>query len=232
MDDSLRNTLVVIQARMGSSRLPGKTLMPLASSTLLGVLVQRIRCLPFPIVVATSVNSEDDKIETYSRELGVSVFRGDAQNVQSRFTALIDSERPANLIRLTADNPLVDGTRILETIDLLKSNWTSRSYFIPHSPKGLGFEIFASSLLKEAAAPHLASVDSQEHVTTLIRSKILRDVMIHADPFGNNSFHESLSFTIDTIEDYHQVLKLVDSIKVDSLTHEEIVQVTTDFLGL
>ena len=104
-------TCAVVQARMLSTRLRGKSLMAVAGKPLLVRVIQRIRAMPFidEIIVATTTDAADDPIDAMMRQLGVKVFRGDRSNVLKRFTqATNELEESDCVVRFTADNPLYD----------------------------------------------------------------------------------------------------------------------------
>jgi spore coat polysaccharide biosynthesis protein SpsF len=99
----------VIQGRMGSSRLPGKLLAPIAGRPLVEVLVERVRhARVAEWWLATTDGAEDDVAAAWGESLGLRVLRGDRHDVLSRFAAIVESRKPEWIVRLTADNPFVD----------------------------------------------------------------------------------------------------------------------------
>lgn len=102
-------TIGIIQARMGSTRLPGKILAPLAGRPMLALLAERLQ--PAPVDewwLATTEGPEDDATEAWGFELGLRVYRGQVEDVLSRFVA-IGSETGAEwIVRVTGDNPFLD----------------------------------------------------------------------------------------------------------------------------
>ncbi len=106
----------IIQARMGSSRLPGKILAPVAGRPMLEVITQRLRASRVSQWwLATSDHPSDDVTEAWGHSLGLRVYRGDQDDVLSRFTAILREQRPEWMVRVTGDNPFVSG----EAVDLL-----------------------------------------------------------------------------------------------------------------
>jgi spore coat polysaccharide biosynthesis protein SpsF len=102
-------TLGVIQGRMGSTRLPGKLLVPIAGRPLLTLLVARIRDAGVDDWwLATTTRPEDDVAASAGADLGLRVWRGDAEDVISRFASIIEAARPDWVVRVTADNPFTD----------------------------------------------------------------------------------------------------------------------------
>src|ERR1700675_2507479 len=103
-------TLAVVQARMGSSRLPGKSLRPLLGRTVLGLLLERLKRARKldAIVVATSDRAIDDPIVSLAGRYGLQSVRGSEDDVLDRFQRAV-SEMPAHaIVRICADNPLTD----------------------------------------------------------------------------------------------------------------------------
>lgn len=113
----MAGVLGILQARMGSTRLPSKILAPVAGRPLLQVLARRLA----PSVhvtewwVATTATSSDDVTAAWARALGMHVFRGDVDDVLSRFTAIVRERSPEWVVRLTADDPFTDAA----VVDLL-----------------------------------------------------------------------------------------------------------------
>ena len=103
-------TIGIIQARLGSSRLPGKILAPLAARCLLDLLVARLAGSRVDQWwLATTNSREDDVTEAWGQALGLRVFRGAREDVLSRFTAIIEQTRAQWVVRMTADEPFGDG---------------------------------------------------------------------------------------------------------------------------
>ena len=114
-------TVGIIQARMSSTRLPGKIIAPLAGRTaLLDVLVQRLAGSGVPWWLATTDHPSDDVTAEWGDTLGLEVFRGSEEDVLSRFTAIIDRTNADLVVRATADNPFTDGTIVRRLIELAK----------------------------------------------------------------------------------------------------------------
>lgn len=105
----------VIQARMSSSRLPGKVLRDVAGVRMLELMLARVtRESSIPTVVATSVEASDDPVAALCRELNVDVVRGPLENVLGRFIAVVDIYDPDAILRLTGDNPFTDARAVRE----------------------------------------------------------------------------------------------------------------------
>ena len=161
--------IIFIQARYSSRRLYGKVLKKILNKPLIGWMIDRIKKsnLKLPVAVLTSDNKSDDLIENYCKSLGIKYFRGDLNNVASRFIAACDFFNEDKFIRLCGDSPLIDPEIIKEAIEIsiknpqfdLITNIHKRTF-----PKGQSVEIVNIKSLKRLYQENL-SRDEQEHVT-------------------------------------------------------------------
>ena len=162
-------TVAVLQARMSSSRLPGKVMRPILGQPMIALQIERVRRSKrlAEVVVATSVDASDDPLAEFLPSLGVRVVRGPLDDVLGRFIAVIETlNLTGDLVRLTADCPLADPEVIDACIDLRRegrfdyaSNGRLRTY-----PRGLDVEVFRIEALQQAARETEAPYD-REHVT-------------------------------------------------------------------
>ncbi len=204
----------VIQARMLSSRLRGKSLMAVGGKPLLVRVIRRVRAMDFidDIIVATSTDLADDPIEAMMRQMGIRVFRGDRADVLDRFNAATSSLDPDDcIIRFTADNPMYDPEASKAAYaEHLKSNAdythvTGLSHVVP--------EFIQIKALRLAADQATESFD-REHVTPLLR-KNPQWFSIHelAADFGGLRPELDPFMTIDNqsqLEAFEQMLKDVE----------------------
>src|SRR5437016_2865888 len=111
--------VAVIEARMTSSRLPGKVLLPAGGQPLLAVLVERLRRVERidQIVVATTVNAADDPIVAVARNLGIGWFRGSEEDVLQRVVECLRANHAKICVEITGDCPLVDPAIVDEAFD-------------------------------------------------------------------------------------------------------------------
>jgi glutamate-1-semialdehyde aminotransferase/spore coat polysaccharide biosynthesis protein SpsF (cytidylyltransferase family)/predicted dehydrogenase len=169
--------VAVIQARMGSTRLPGKSMAEIEKRPMLWHVVHRAKqaTLVDRVVVATSTAPADDVIEKMCREIGVTCYRGSESDVLDRYYAAARGEKASQVVRITADCPLIDPVVIDRVVRRFQagdldyaSNAMVRTY-----PDGLDTEIFSFSALERAW--HEATKSSErEHVTPYLRSKKFR----------------------------------------------------------
>ena len=207
--------VAVIQARLGSTRLPGKVLMPLAGRSVLDWVVRAARtCTALDdVVVATSSGSTDDPLVAEARRLGVRLVRGSEDDVLARFVQVVDEldeqqAAPDALVRLTADCPLLDP----EIIDAVVGAWRaapSHDYVstVVHRslPRGLDVELITVGALRRVDA--VAVAHDRAHVTSAV----------YADPLAYRVLGVSvapgaadLRVTLDTAEDYQALVALTD----------------------
>jgi len=195
----VHNIVAIIQARMGSSRLPGKTLADIAGKPLLTRVIERAFFVERlnQIIVATTTDSADDRVEQVARQNGAFVFRGDADDVLDRYYQAALLARADIIIRITADDPFKDPNLISQAIYLLLEDHTIDYVKVEPCPEGLEVEVLKFSALekawKEARLP-----SEREHVTPYIW-KNPDKFKLHIIPGPKDS--ERLRLTLDYEQD-------------------------------
>lgn len=205
--------VAVVQARMGSSRFPGKMLARLGDHTLLEWVLRRVlraRCVD-QVVLATSVRPENDALEQAARGLGVSVVRGAEHDVLSRFVTAARDAGAAWIVRVCADNPFVDAAEI----DRLVSFATAEcpDYAFNHLNRldngyadGFGAEILTADTLR-ALDTEVVDPASREHVTMAIWQQPDR-YRIRTFPAPPELAYPEVHFDIDTPADLMRLTPL------------------------
>jgi spore coat polysaccharide biosynthesis protein SpsF len=200
---------IVMQVRMGSTRLPGKVLMPLGQTTLLGWIVQRIRDLPWTLVVATSDQSQDDPIADNCECMNVSCFRGSELDVLDRYYQCAVENGFSQIVRLTGDNPFPDKEVMRELISLHLAESADYSYCLGELPVGTGSEVISVEALetswREGRATH-----HREHVNEYILEQPYR-FQISKLEVNSAKYAPTLRLTIDTKEDYERIYRCVQN---------------------
>lgn len=165
-------TIAIIQARMSSSRLPGKVMMEINGKPMLWHVVNRVKGsrLIDSIVVATTDQSCDDPIDLLCRDMGVACFRGDERDVLDRYYRAAKTHAADVIVRITSDCPLIDPGVIDRIIDRFRQGdcdyaATSTRYSFP---EGLDTEVFSMKAL-ERAFGEAKQPSEREHVTPFIR---------------------------------------------------------------
>jgi len=216
----------IIQARMGSTRLPGKVLKPLVDKTLLGHILTRLKQSQYidKIIVATSENVEDSRIVDECKKYSVDCFIGSNADVLARFFRAACLYNLTDIVRICADNPLVDWEIIDKQILVYNKNQYDIVATGSHIPLGLGGEIFSFEKLEKAY--NNAKEDYQrEHVTPYIYEnyeKILR--------YQINNDYSKYRFTLDTPEDWSLISKIYDILYkgTHDFTLNEVIKVMND----
>ena len=168
---SRRKVAIVVQARMGSTRLPGKSMLPLAGEPLLGRLLERLkRCkLSSTLVLAIPSSPENDCLETLADTWGAICVRGSESDVMGRYIRSLHAVDADIIVRFPGDNPVPEPTEIDRIIDhhLSRSipgfSTNICSVFGSGYPDGIGAEVFDASLLLEASQ-RSPSASQLEHV--------------------------------------------------------------------
>lgn len=206
--------LAILQARMTSSRLPGKVLMPLAGAPLIVRQIERVsRARRIDrLVVATSVETSDDALEKAVRREGIEVFRGSLNDVQARFIGALDACGPADhVVRLTADCPLTDPVVIDATIDtVLAAGADYGSNTPPHRtfPKGLDIEVMKADVLRRAAA-EASTPEEHEHVTWALHRNPDRWTQAF---YSQDADEGEVRWTVDRPDDYAFVAAVYEAL--------------------
>ena len=164
--------VATVEARMTSSRLPGKVLMPAGGKPMLRILLERLGRVSAidEIVVATTTNAADDPIVDLARETGVGVFRGSEHDVLGRVAGALAAAGAEIAVEITADCPLIDPELTQACIDAYVANRDCTTYVANTTgpvlgvPPGLDVQVFSAAALAEIAeTPHDA--EAREHVS-------------------------------------------------------------------
>jgi spore coat polysaccharide biosynthesis protein SpsF len=209
---------IVIQARTGSSRLPGKVLADIAGRPALRLQIDRLRPLVAAghrLVVATSDLPADDAIEALARAAGTDVVRGSETDVLGRFGLVLDACSPATVVRLTGDCPLSDPAIVADALALHAETGAAYTSTVhPRSfPKGLDVEVVAATALAEAVA-EAREPDEREHVTPFV---VRRPDRYPAATLSSGDDLGDLWWTVDTADDLAAV-RLIASRVADPVT--------------
>lgn len=203
-------TVVVIQARMGSSRLPGKVLLPLAGKPALSHVLERVAAARTVdhIIVATSTLPADDPLAAFCESSGVDVVRGSEDDVLARYLLALDHFPADIVVRITGDCPLTDPALIDELIQAVRSDprldYHSNTQAPRKIPHGLDVEVIRAEALRRAGREAQAP-EEREHVTPyLYRHPELFEIS-RADLPIDLSAHR---WTLDTPSD-HELLERI-----------------------
>lgn len=202
--------VAIIQARMSSTRLPGKVLMSLGGRPALGVLVDRVKRATSldEVVVATSTDSSDGVLAEFCAAEKIRCVRGPLRDVLGRYHLAAEVTGADVIVRITADCPLMDPDVVDAIVQRFRdehehidfaSNADDRTF-----PNGLDVEVFSRSALNEAA--RVAGAEDREHVTDFIR-RTRRKVTV-ALPVDLHA----LRYTLDYEDDHRVIASIFDAL--------------------
>ncbi|MEL6682524.1 MAG: glycosyltransferase family protein [Pseudomonadota bacterium] len=209
------STIAIIQARTGSSRLPGKILKTLAGDSVISQVYHRVAQAKGldSVVIAMPEGAADDALADHVATFCPMMFRGSETDVLARYAGAATLYPADTYVRITSDCPFIDPD-ILDAMlgafsDLAPDYMTNT--LVPHLPRGLDVEVFTAAALQtaadEATAPHL-----REHVTPFLYQ--------NADRFDICGFralpddHSALRWTLDTPEDWELISRMSDMLDV------------------
>ena len=204
----------VIQARMGSSRLPGKVMMNVdEKNTLLHYIIQQLKFskLANNIIIATTTSEKDDNIVDFATKMNLKHFRGEVDNVLDRYYQCAKNFSISTIVRISADDPLIDPTIVDKVIEKFYSNsYDYVSNTNPRTfPQGNEIEVFSFETL-EFAWKNAKKISEKEHVTPYIYNNKEKFRMANVEHSKNLS---SLRWTVDTQNDLDFVRLIISKIQ-------------------
>jgi len=203
---------VTIQARMTSTRLPGKVLMPVLNKPLLAYMIERLRRMKTTqnIVVATTINKEDDPIIELCQQMSVPYFRGSELDVLERVVLTCREQKIDLLVETTADCPLIDP----QVCDLVVNTYLNGHYdyvsnvLVRSYPRGMDVQVFPLNILEEVHQITTNPVD-REHVSFYIYQ--------HPEKYRLKNIlgtaHQTMPdcrLTVDTPEDFQLIKNIIE----------------------
>ena len=225
MSKVFKNIGIVIQARMGSTRLHSKIMLPVRGHPIFQVQIDRLKTINYPIFIATTTQPADVVVVDFSNQNNIPYFRGDENNVLSRYYECAKKYNLDLVVRLTSDCPLIDVELIATGLDqyieladnnLYLSNTITRTY-----PRGFDFEIFSFNLLEDAFLNAIELFD-KEHVTPYIwKNKNGRVNLRQLTRFSNAGKYR---LTLDTWEDFELLKILIEKYGAGILSGDEIIK--------
>lgn len=203
-----------IEARMTSTRLPGKVLKPILGRPVLELLIERLQRVKYldEIVVATTINDTDQPIIDLCNRLNVKYFRGSEEDVLKRVLDAAKSVSADLIVEITGDCPLLDPHIVEECIKtFLDGNYDYVSNAIERSyPDGLDVQVFPVSVLEEVDSLTKDPVD-HEHVSLYIYRHPERYRLLNLKAKGD-LFWPELGITLDTQEDYELIKDIFEEL--------------------
>jgi spore coat polysaccharide biosynthesis protein SpsF len=202
--------VATIEARMNSTRLPGKMLLPVNGKPILLHLVNRIRQVSSidEIVLATTSNTTDDDLAAFAETNNLKYFRGSEENVMSRVIEAADSAKAEVIVEIIGDCPLIDPGIVEQTIQMFLHNSCDYVYNrqVPSFPDGMDVQVYKLDTLKKSAAMTDDQLD-YEHVTRHIRQH--PEIFSHMHLVAPPELHwPDLELLLDEEDDY-EFLKII-----------------------
>jgi spore coat polysaccharide biosynthesis protein SpsF len=203
-------TVTIIEARMTSTRLPGKILLPILGKPMLELLIERLKRAKFldQIVVATTSNQSDDVVEKLTQRIGVGCFRGSEEDVLDRVLGAAHANEADVIVEITGDCPLIDPTVLDRVIQAYQkknvdyvSNILKRTY-----PRGLESQVFSTAVLEKVARLTQDPID-HEHVSLYIYEHPEIFSLFNVESDLPEKYWD-LRLTVDTQEDF-QLIKTI-----------------------
>jgi spore coat polysaccharide biosynthesis protein SpsF (cytidylyltransferase family) len=207
---------IVLQARMDSSRLPGKALLQFQNRTILEHCLTPMHKIKFSDheiipIIATSKRKVDDLICEISNRNNIEVYRGATENVFQRYYSVFMNYKLEIVVRLTADNPFISPKAICEAIDIMLNNMDRPSIVTTRGmglPKGLDVECFNRKAMEVTKKSIISDYD-KEHVTSfMLKSKKVSKIKFNTNAYEILLKTASHSYTIDTAQDYLSITKI------------------------
>jgi spore coat polysaccharide biosynthesis protein SpsF (cytidylyltransferase family) len=203
-------TGIILQARLGSTRLPGKVLAPIGNRTILDHCIARLSISGLPIVVATTDQPEDDAVERAASRLGVQVFRGAEFDVLSRFIEAARAFTFTEIVRATADNPFVDAGAPGRTV-AFRQRVGADHVLECGLPVGTAVEAVSLEAL-ERADTLICDPYDREHVTSFLRRDSRFRALRAVAP--GDLRRPGLRLTVDTPEDLEFIREVYATLDV------------------
>lgn len=215
---------IISQVRMGSTRLPGKVLLPAGGDSLLGWHLRRLRQTALPVFLATTTRPEDDVLVEFALAHNVPITRGDDDDVLGRFQQCAAEHNLEAVVRVTSDCPLIAPELIVRGLSTYQTAADSRLYLsnVLHRtyPRGFDFEIFSRQLLEEAAT-NATRPEDREHVTPYLHQNRPGTVrMAHLTRPADASAYR---LTVDTRADYTLLQALLTNYGAGHLDAEALI---------
>ena len=200
-------TVAIVEARMASTRLPGKNMLPILGKPMLELLIERLKQAKLldQIVVATTHNPSDDVIEKLTHRIRVGCFRGSEDDVLDRVLRAAHANKADVIVEITGDCPLIDPTlidQVIRTYQMKNVDYVSNSLNGTY-PNGMDVQVFSTKVLEKVARLTQDPID-HEHVSLYIyeHPEIFSIYNVESDLPEK---YWNLRLTVDTKEDFQLI---------------------------
>lgn len=222
----MARTIAIIQARFGSSRLPGKALRPIQGRPLISHVIERAQAIPGidGVVLATTGREEDDGLANEATARGLAVIRGSVDDVLDRIYLAAALSGAEVVMRLTGDCPFLDPAIASEVLTAYQRG--SNQYWWNDTrsgyPDGTDVEVFSYEALHQAKK-HATALRDREHVTTWIRENYVTGRITSVVDLS------WLKLSVDTMQDYQQACEIAKRLPAGKFSVYETVQAYQQF---
>lgn len=226
--DTTMKTIVIIQARMGSTRLPGKILKPLGTTDVLTYVTSRCKQIQSvkDVIVATSTLPQDDVVEAWCQEHNVTCFRGSEEDVLDRYVQCARDYEPDYVMRVTADCPFVDYELASAVVEWMERERKDVLSLVGSMPRGLAVELISYKALitihEKGQEPR-----HREHVT-YYAYEYPKEFTRAVYTVPSNRLHPELRITLDTDEDYALCCAIADHFQDELVSSADVIQYLLD----
>ena len=216
-----KNIVGIIQARMGSTRLPNKMMLSLHGYPVIEWVRQRVRLSDYlnMVVFALPDSKENDVLVNYLIKFGEIIFQGEENDVLTRFIKASKKYKATHVVRICADNPLICPEEIDRLIKFYFNNECDYAYnHIPinnNYPDGIGAEIISYETLKYIDK-NAKLFSHREHLLNYIWDNPNQFIIKTLNPNNSLIFKNNIKLDIDTYDDYKKLSKCKISLEMDS----------------
>ncbi len=212
--------LAIVQARMGSNRLPGKVMRELNGHPMIYYTLTKLKKSRYidQVILATSDKSTDTPLAEFARSIGFEVFRGDEDNVLERYKLASDKYQGDIIIRVTGDCPLIDPIIVDHAITkFLMYDYDYIRLDVPNTfIRGFDAEVFSKEALDKTYDIVCVQNDVEREDYKPFREHVTYYIYNHLEDFnvgslqGQEVLDTSINLSVDTLEDFERVKPLVD----------------------
>lgn len=222
--------ICIIQARMGSERLPGKVIKPIKGVPLIGYTIDRLKRSRYidEIILATSDKEQDDKLVDVAQEYKIECFRGSEENVLERYVKCAKKYNGDIIIRITGDCPLIDPIIVDNVITkLIMYKYDYVRLDVPNTfIRGFDVEVFTKESLFRTynivSEKYNGVINKyKEHVTLFIYEN--RELFNVGYVIGEKEFNRNYRVCVDTFEDFQVVENIIENMRKEDLQYTDIV---------
>jgi spore coat polysaccharide biosynthesis protein SpsF len=215
------NIAVIVQARMGARRLPGKMLLPLHGFPIVEWVFRRVKKakLIHNVIFAIPDTEDNDILNAYLEKIGAMVCRGSEEDVIERFYFAAKNVKASHIVRVCADNPFIAGAEIDQLVQFyFKSSCDYAYNHIPKNncyPDGIGAEIVSFQVLK-SINDQVKDPRQREHIFNFIWDNPGEFKILTFDPVDERLAHPDIKLDVDTQRDYKKLCKMKVDIEMEA----------------